>query len=301
MAVEAVERASAVDGDEPELCRPQDPEELREQVVAALRHGGRRSVETDEDGDVPLLAGGSVLYVQPLDDEPTVRLWARLVTGVDDLERAADEVAIMNRDLVFGAVVLTDSGCIDFRHHLCAMPLVPEELRRVVARVLSDLDRRAGDFVRRVGGRRFLDDESGQPPSEEAEASDVPDVPDVSVDAGGGDPGTARRAVPAELLVLRELLEAGAADPRTVATLWDGDLRALALQIDELRTEPPAVIDVADAIAVLRDALVFVAERRSRARWSRPARPSGRRPVSRQEELIGSRELGEATLDLGTE
>lgn len=106
----AAERADGAYGDEPALCHPQGPAELRDVVVAALARGGRGRVEIDEDGDVPLVVGSSVLYVQPLDDEPTVRLWARLVTGVEDPERAADEVAIMNRDLVFGAVVLSESG-----------------------------------------------------------------------------------------------------------------------------------------------------------------------------------------------
>lgn len=276
----AAERGAAADEeDDAGPLLPQDADELREMVVAALSTFVGGDVETDEDGDVPLPVGRSVLYVQPVDHEPTVRLWARLVTGVDDLDRAADEVAMMNRDLVFGTVVLTDSGAIDFHHHLCAMPFVPQQLRMVVARVISDLDRRAADFVRRVGGRQFLDDDG----SEVGGRTEVP------------------RAVPTELLVLRELLEAGAADPRTVAALWDGDLHALAVQIDELRTEPPAVLDVADAIAVLRDALVFVAERRSRARWLHPTRPPGRRRVSQQDELIPSRELGEATLDLGVE
>lgn len=300
-------RAEAVDDAEEPLRHPRGVHELRQMVVEALERMVQHPVELDDDGDVPLPTGRSLLYVQALEDEPTVRLWARLVTDVDDRLRAADEVAMTNRDLLFGAVVLTDSGCIDFHHHLCAAPFVPQQLRAVVARVLLDLDRRASDFLRRVGGHRFLDDLPPVGPVGPVGATAA--AAEVVGRAEPGHRGEPRRrpaadeerSLPPQLLVLRELLDAGAADPRTVAAVWDGDLHALALEIDDLRTEPPAVLDVADAIAALREALVFVVERRSKQRWSRPTRSPGRRPRSQQDELIPSRELGEATLDLGSE
>ena len=101
---------------------------------------------------------------------------------------------------------------------------------------------------------------------------------------------------------LRELLAVGEVDPRTVAALFDGDLDLLTEQIEELRDDPPASLDVAEIIAALRAALAFVAVRRSREMWDRPRRPMPRRrPPAPQLPLLSSQDVGEQTLDLGAE
>ncbi|NYG54966.1 T3SS (YopN, CesT) and YbjN peptide-binding chaperone 1 [Nocardioides perillae] len=284
------------DDEEPPVRFPHGVDELRGMVVEALGRVVDHPVQLDDDGDVPLVAGRSMLFVQALPDEPTLQLWSPLVSGVDDPDRAADEVALLNRDVLFGAFVLTDTGDVHFRHHLCAMPFAPLQLRLVVARVLSDLDRRAGDLVRRVGGTRFFDD---------LEPDEDDDVPVLEV-SEGADPDEHHHShdeadgrLRGELLVLRELIAAGAAAPATVAALFDGDLELMALVVDDLLTDPPATLDVADAVAALRGGLVFAAERTARLRWSRSARPPGRRPRSQQQELLTSDDLGEPVLDLG--
>ena len=104
------------------------------------------------------------------------------------------------------------------------------------------------------------------------------------------------------LATLRELLALGEVDPRTVAALFDGDLDLLTEQIEDLRSDPPASLDVAEIIAALRAALAFVAVRRSREMWDRAPRSAPRRrPPPPQLPLLSSQDIGEQTLDLGVE
>ena len=107
--------------------------------------------------------------------------------------------------------------------------------------------------------------------------------------------------LPQSLVVLRELLAAGDVDPRTVAALFDGELSEITEQLEALRDDPPADLDVAEIIAALRGALQFLAVRKSREMWDRRRRPPARRRTSDQPPLLSAQDLGEQALDLGAE
>ena len=264
---------------EPALVMPQDRDELVEAVDQALARVIGEPVKHDEDGDVPIVLGESVLFVRVSHDEPFVELFAHLVVGVEDREAAAREVALLNRSVLFGTVLLREDTIV-LKHVLCATPFFPRQLRAVLDRVCSDLDRNAADLVARVGGERFLSPARFAP----AEPEDA-----------------AERLHPA-VAALRELLAAGVVDPRTVAALFDGDLDLITEQIEALREEPPAGLDVAEVLVALQAALQFVAVRRSRELWDRSRRPAPRpRPTSHQPPLLSPDDVGEQTLDLGAD
>jgi hypothetical protein len=221
-----------------------------------------------------------VLFVRVSHGDPLVELYAELVIGVTDREAAAREVALLNRHLLFGTVVLRDDDAIVLKHWLCATPFVPRQVRAVLDRVCGDLDRTAADLVARVGGERFLSPARFAPATDEERPERL-------------DP---------RLATLRELLAVGDVDPRTVATLFDGDLDLITGQIEDLRAEPPSAVDVAELIAALQGALSWVAVRRSRELWDRTRRPAPRRrPPSHQPPLLSAQDVGEQTLDLGAE
>ena len=265
---------------EPALAYPHDRDELREMVDRAVGRVYGEPVKHDADGDVPIVLGDSVLFVIVSEDEPIVELFAELVHDVEDLEAAEREVAVLNRDLMFGTCLVRDDRVL-LRHRLCGVPFVPAQFRMVLGRVSADLDRIAGDLAFRVRGRRFLD--VARRPDEDDE-SDEPE-----------------RLHP-PVATLRELLAVGEVDPRTVAALFDGDLDLMTEQIEELRDDPPASLDVAEVIAALQAALAFVAVRRSREMWDRaPRSMPRRRPPTPQLPLLSSQDVGEQTLDLGVE
>jgi hypothetical protein len=262
---------------EPALAYAHDRDELRAMVDRAVGRVYGEPVTHDSDGDVAIVLGESVLFVIVSDEEPILELFAELVHGVEDLEAAEREVAVLNRDLMFGTCLVRDDRVL-LRHRLCGAPFVPAQFRMVLSRVSADLDRIAGDLATRVGGRRFLD---------------LAGVPEANDD--GPEP------LPESLAVLRELLAAGPVDARTVAALFDGELIEITEQIEALRHDPPADLDVAEVLAALRGALQFLAVRKSHEMWDRPRRPALPRRSSHQPSLLSPQDVGEQALDLGAE
>ena len=140
---------------------------------------------------MPIVVGRSVLYVRVLTDRPAVELFAELVVGVEDVGRAAQEVAILNRSHPVAKFCLRDDRVV-MSYALHAWPFAPAQLRVAVRQLSEGLDDLARDVAARVRGQRFLDP-----------------VPD--------------REAPSALVGLLELLYEGPAKPRLVAALFDND------------------------------------------------------------------------------
>ena len=219
----------------------------------------------DGDGDVPIVVGRSVLYVRVLADRPAVELFAELVIGVEDLDRAAQEVAILNRSHPIAKFCLRDDRVV-MSYALHAWPFAPAQLRVAVGHLGEGLDELARDVAARVRGHRFRDP-----------------VPD--------------RLVHPALVGLLELLYDGPARPRVVAALFDNDRHQIIRQLVRLRTglDDAGEHDLDLVLGQLRAALRFVADDRSApaGRRIRPPRP----PRTRQLSLLPE---GEDTLDAGT-
>ena len=224
---------------------------------------------------MPIVAGRSVLYVRVLGDRPAVELFAELVVGVQDLDRAAQEMAILNRSHPVAKFCLRDDRVL-MSYAIHAWPFAPAQLRVAAGHLCEGLDDLARDVAARVDGRRFLD---GAPEPEPSPA------------------GSPMDDVHPSLVGLLELLYDGPAKARVVAALFDNDRHEIIKQLVRLRTgvDHPGEHDLDLVLSQLRAALRFVADVDS-APPGRRSRP-GRSPRSRQLSLLPD---GEDTLDSGT-
>jgi hypothetical protein len=131
---------------------PESAEHLRDLVDAALTPLFGTVPERDTDGDIPVPWGSSLVFVRVDEETPVVELFSVVVDAVADLERAAFEVGVLNRDLRFMKFLLVD-GCVLARVHLPAWPFVPEHLRSMLTGMSAKIDEIDEDLLARVGGR----------------------------------------------------------------------------------------------------------------------------------------------------
>jgi hypothetical protein len=137
---------------EPLAVMPESAENLRDLVDAALTPLFESPPERDPDGDIPVPWGSSLVFVRVDEETPVVELFSVVVDAVADLERAAFEVAVLNRDLRFMKFLLVD-GRVLAHVHLPAWPFVPEHLRSMLTGMSAKLDELDEDLLARVGGR----------------------------------------------------------------------------------------------------------------------------------------------------
>ncbi len=152
----AVPVEAAGEPDEPLAVVPADHEHLRSLVDQALVRVVGRPPEHDEDDDVAVVNGSGLVWVRVLDDAPVVQLFSALVCGVRDRERAAFEVAVLNRDVRLVTFVLTEDTVMA-RVFLPALPFAPLHLRSMLEVLARTVDRVDDDLVARVGGRRAFE------------------------------------------------------------------------------------------------------------------------------------------------
>ena len=222
-----------------------------------------------------------------VDDRPAVDLYAEVVSDVRDLERAAEEVAILNSGRTSTKFYVRDDQVV-MRFRIYAWPFSPTQLRVALADVRRDLDDIAPALATRVRGRLFLEE-----------------APVVRARAGAGDarsrcatcyldPDDAHPS----MVGLLELLVDGPVAPAVVATMFDGDAELLTGQIARLRCAcpvRPASTDPDAVAALLRKALRLVVEEKAARDSFGRSRSPARRP-SRQLALLpepeGSPEAG---------
>lgn len=264
---------------------PRDAEELHELVHEALRAGSDDPVKVDEDGDFPFRSGGSVVFVRVREDLPAVDLYAELVGDVRDLERAALEVALLNRSHGYAKFYVRDQTIV-MRYRLCAFPFVRLHLHAVLSRFLEDADELARDLAARVDGLRFLD-----PPRPEQVPS-APPIPYVLARRNDANP---------VMIGLLEMLHADPVPTATVAALFDHDRLELIRQLVWVRTgwQPCGSLDQEMVLDHLRRALRLVAD--GHAAPEAPPRPPRRTPGRRTQQLTLLADLADEqpTLDSG--
>ena len=107
-----------------------------------------------------------------LEDAPIVQLFCPLVCGVEDRDRAAFEVSVLNRDQRFLKFVLVEDDVM-VHMYLPAFPFAPEHLRAMLGLMSSSVDALDEDLVARVGGRRMF---------EPTDSDDVEDVEELEDD-----------------------------------------------------------------------------------------------------------------------
>jgi hypothetical protein len=275
----------AARADEEVATFPESHEQLQELVDRALAVMLEQPVHHDDDGDVPIVTGKSVIFVQVVDDRPAVDLYAEVVCRIGDLERAAEEVAILNRSQAAAKFYVRDDRVL-LRYRLYAWPFAPSQLRVAVADLRQDLDDVARDLATRVRGLRFLE----EAPAAEPDAASGPSAPvcDLHLDPDDAHPS---------MIGLLELLVDGPVEPGVVATMFNGDAELLTSQIARLRSgaQPTGEHHPDVVAALLRRALRLVVEERA-ARDAFGRSRSSPRPATRQLALLpepeGSPEAG---------
>jgi len=265
---------SRADG-EAELTYPDDHDHLQTLVDGALEVMFESPARHDEDGDLPITCGESLVFVRVLTDEPTVEIFADIVVDVGDRARAMIEAARLNLGSADHQFVVRGDRLV-MRTSLVAWPFSPAQLRVVVGRFCHEVDDIAAEAATNVGGRRFL----------EPIPTEVP-VPALDEDVHPG------------LATLLEILHTGRVGPATVAGLFDDDRRELVRQIHRIRAGRQACGDHAEEVVLdqLRRGLRFVADRQA-SREQQTGRRS-RRTASSQLSLLPDEDVGQDSLGVG--
>lgn len=131
-------------------------EELRRLVDEALTPFFGHEPHHDDDGDIPVVNGSSLVFVHVCEEVPVVRLVSCVVKDVQNLEQARLEVGLLNRDVDPLKFVVVDDNVMA-SVHLPAWPFVPEHLRSTLALVSETVDRVDDDLALRVRGRRAVE------------------------------------------------------------------------------------------------------------------------------------------------
>ena len=197
----------AGEDDEELIYFPTSRDELIEQAEPVFASILDAEVEYDDDGDVPLPVGESVVYARFGQAGPTIELFSYLVVDIVHTDRVAVQLEMLNGTHPFAAFTLEGKRVV-MRHNLCATPFVPMQLRIVLRSMLSMVDELAGELAGRVGGRRYL---------AEAPRPVTRMLPMARVHHG--------------LVALLELLRLRPVSTATVTTLFDDDRPELVRQI----------------------------------------------------------------------
>lgn len=231
--VDAVDADDADDSDDGLAVLPESIDHLRTLVLDALTTPDGPGLEVDEDGDIPVPTGSALLFVRVHDTAPVVEIFAFVVRGAIDKERAAFEVAVLNRDTRLVKFVLLDD-CVVASVQLPATPFAPRQLRAVLVTMADVVDRVDDDLQARVGGRRGLDLDSEdelEGGCDEAFDDEGDGEDEGRADAAASD-GSAEQATHPALATLLHLDPHGAGDvePELAASVCEFD-RDLVLRL----------------------------------------------------------------------
>lgn len=243
---------------------PIGPDHLQLMVDAAMRDVFP-DLRHDADGDIPIVAGRSVVFIGVLGSRPGIELYAEIVLGVEHLDRVDQEIALLNGSHPLWKFAWRD-GNVVMTHETPAVPFSALALKHVVRQFVDEVDEIAAQLVARVGGHRFAEPSRVEPEH--------------------------------ELLMegLLELLHLDRVRPATVAGLFDHDRLEIIRQLVRIRRGEQSCGDLDEdaVLGALRKALRFVADGEQPA----AAVPSRVRPHSVQESLVEGFGDDEA-LDLG--
>ena len=173
--------------DEPLAINPDDADHLRALVDAALVPLFGGLPEHDSDDDVPVVNGSGVVWIRVLENAPVVQLFSALVYDATDLERAAFEVAVLNRDVQFLKFLLLDDTVMAYLY-VPALPFAPRHLRAMLDLMCRTLNRIDEDLATRVGGRRAFGSETpdeSEPELDEAAHPALQTLIEIDAEAPG--------------------------------------------------------------------------------------------------------------------
>src|SRR3954447_9024034 len=162
---------------EPPAVFPRDRDHLRGLVDRALTPFFGNEPRHDEDDDIPVVSGSALVFVRVMEQMPTVELFCCLVHDVTDADRAAFEVAVLNRDETFLKFLLVDDAVMAYLY-LPAYPFAPEQLRTMLSVMSRSVDKLDDDLATRVGGRKTFESAAEEDDWSAASGTPEADEPD---------------------------------------------------------------------------------------------------------------------------
>ncbi|HRV68691.1 MAG TPA: hypothetical protein P5108_04495 [Marmoricola sp.] len=137
-----------------EPCRPRDREHLDQLLDQFfLAHVGD-TPERDEDGDIAIEVGESVVYLRASQDAPVVNLFCLVATDISDQDAALYEVNELNRR-IDGVNFFVVNDRIHASAALIAMPLLFDSLNHVFRSMCELVASNDRQLARRTGGRTW--------------------------------------------------------------------------------------------------------------------------------------------------
>ena len=274
------EPADKAEVDEPLATSPDDPDHLRALVDAALVPLFGGLPEHDSDNDVPITNGNGLVWVRVLESAPVVQIFSALVYDAVDLERAAFEVWVLNRDLQFLKFMLLDDTVMAYLY-VPALPFAPRHLRAMLDLMCRTLNRIDQDLAARVGGHLAFGSEtseSAEPDPDDAVHPALQTLVEIDADAPGSvTPEMAAAVCDLDRELILQLVTASNEREQT----WD-------LTREEVLAEgdPEGLADVCEAecrsaarmTTVLRRALRLVVEQEADRLLERPTYDGRRGP-----------------------
>jgi len=137
------------------------PDHLRDLAAAALDPVLEGEVEFDPDGDIPVLAGNTVIYVRVEEDAPAIRLFGWLLHDVKWTPRVGHTLNDFNKRLNVVRLVHHDNHIMLSAQLMC-VPFVPESLRQHVMGVSSLVDGLDLRLQERIGGLLMTETAHGE-------------------------------------------------------------------------------------------------------------------------------------------
>jgi len=136
-----------------------DPDELRDLVAAAVESVVECAVEFDADGDIPVQAGNTVVYVRVEEDSPSVRLFASLLHEVPWSPRVGHTLNEANTRISYGRDAFHD-GHVIVEYQMFCRPFVPELMRHAVVG-MGLVDGLDVQLQERIGGSILSEHQDG--------------------------------------------------------------------------------------------------------------------------------------------
>lgn len=136
--------------------------DLDEWIVATLKEVlGLSEVHRDEDGDIPIPRGSSMLFIRPHDGEsPFLEIFSPILQGFQMSSDVYEAVNAINSQIPMAkATVSGDGTLIVLGAHLLAETLSPAEFMLAIDLVSSAADHFDTLLQKRFGGSTLLDDD----------------------------------------------------------------------------------------------------------------------------------------------
>ncbi len=136
------------------IAEPDGPDHLRDLVEAALRTFVEHDLVYDDDGDIPVAAEGTTIYVRVEEEIPSIHIFARVVNGVRWTPRVGSTLVALNKRYRYIKVTF-HNGVVFASVNLYAVPFVSSQLVHAVKGMQSALEDLVPELEEELDGDVF--------------------------------------------------------------------------------------------------------------------------------------------------